>query len=145
MLYVYWICKIILIMILTLFHFKFKNRYCPSVWNHYEHIWYTGFASARVWTHYLLCHSTCWARRCYIFRHSFLCSFKILSCVFIFIFLDLKLHLQSTDYGNFLANEPSPLTVSVIDDKLKEKLVVEFQHLRNQCVEPLSTFLDYIT
>lgn len=58
---------------------------------------------------------------------------------------DLKLHLQSTDYGNFLANEPSPLTVSVIDDKLKEKLVVEFQHLRNQCVEPLSTFLDYIT
>ncbi|XP_014671746.1 PREDICTED: V-type proton ATPase subunit d-like [Priapulus caudatus] len=58
---------------------------------------------------------------------------------------DLKLHLQSTDYGNFLANEPSPLTVSVIDDKLKEKLVVEFQHIRNHAVEPLSTFLDYIT
>lgn len=68
----------------------------------------------------------------------------IVICI-LFIFLDLKLHLQSTDYGNFLANEPSPLTVSVIDDKLKEKLVVEFQHLRNQCVEPLSTFLDYIT
>lgn len=58
---------------------------------------------------------------------------------------DLKLHLQSTDYGNFLANEASPLTVSVIDDKLREKLVVEFQHMRNQAVEPLSTFLDYIT
>ncbi|OWF48163.1 V-type proton ATPase subunit d-like [Mizuhopecten yessoensis] len=58
---------------------------------------------------------------------------------------DLKLHLQSTDYGNFLANEPSPLTVSVIDDKLKEKLVIEFQHLRNHCLEPLATFLDYIT
>ena len=58
---------------------------------------------------------------------------------------DMKLHLQSTDYGNFLANEASPLQVSVIDDKLKEKLVVEFQHLRNQAVEPLSTFLDYIT
>lgn len=58
---------------------------------------------------------------------------------------DLKLHLQSTDYGNFLANEASPLTVSVIDDKLKEKLVVEFEHIRNQAVEPLSTFLDYIT
>ena len=62
-----------------------------------------------------------------------------------FLFTDLKLHLQSTDYGNFLANEPSPLTVSVIDDKLKEKLVVEFQHLRNHCMEPLATFLDYIT
>jgi len=58
---------------------------------------------------------------------------------------DLKLHLQSTDYGNFLANEASPLTVSVIDDKLKEKLVIEFQHLRNQALEPLATFLDYIT
>jgi len=58
---------------------------------------------------------------------------------------DLKLHLQSTDYGSFLANEASPLTVSVIDEKLKEKLVIEFQHLRNQSVEPLSTFLDYVT
>lgn len=58
---------------------------------------------------------------------------------------DLKLHLQSTDYGSFLANEPSPLTVSVIDDKLKEKLVVEFTHLRNHCLEPLNMFLDYIT
>ncbi|OBS71422.1 hypothetical protein A6R68_00058 [Neotoma lepida] len=44
---------------------------------------------------------------------------------------DLKLHLQSTDYSNFLANEASPLTVSVIDDKLKEKMVVEFRHMRS--------------
>lgn len=58
---------------------------------------------------------------------------------------DLKLHLQSTDYGNFLQNEPSPLNVSVIDDKLKEKLVIEFQHIRNQSVQPLSKFLDFVT
>lgn len=58
---------------------------------------------------------------------------------------DLKLHLQSTDYGSFLSNEASPLTVSVIDDKLKEKLVIEFQHVRNQALAPLSTFLDYVT
>ncbi|XP_035680141.1 V-type proton ATPase subunit d-like [Branchiostoma floridae] len=58
---------------------------------------------------------------------------------------DLKLHLASTDYGNFLANEPSPLTVNVIDDKLKEKMVIEFQHMRNQSVEPLCTFMDFIT
>jgi len=58
---------------------------------------------------------------------------------------DLKLHLQSTDYGNFLANEPGNITVSVIDEKLKEKLVTEFTHLRNQALEPLATFLDYIT
>lgn len=58
---------------------------------------------------------------------------------------DLKLHLQSTDYGNFLANEPLPLSVSVIEDKLREKLVAEFLHIRNQACEPLTTFLDYIT
>lgn len=58
---------------------------------------------------------------------------------------DLKLHLATTAYGNFLQNEPSPLAVSTIDDKLKERLVSEFNHVRNQCVEPLSTFLDYIT
>lgn len=58
---------------------------------------------------------------------------------------DIKLHLQSTDYGNFLANEASPLTVQVIDDKLREKMVIEFQHLRNHSLTPLSTFLDYIT
>ena len=58
---------------------------------------------------------------------------------------DLKLHLQSTDYGNFLANEPGNITVQVIDERLKEKLVTEFTHLRNNSLEPLSTFLDYIT
>uniref|UniRef100_A0A915CQF0 V-type proton ATPase subunit n=1 Tax=Ditylenchus dipsaci TaxID=166011 RepID=A0A915CQF0_9BILA len=58
---------------------------------------------------------------------------------------DLKLHIQSTDYGNFLANEPGNITVQVIDERLKEKLVTEFTHLRNNSLEPLSSFLDYIT
>jgi len=58
---------------------------------------------------------------------------------------DLKVHLQSTDYGNFLANEAGTITVGVIDEKLKEKLVTEFTHLRNNALEPLATFLDYIT
>lgn len=35
--------------------------------------------------------------------------------------------------------------MSVIDDKLREKLVIEFQHMRNHAVEPLSNFLDFIT
>lgn len=43
--------------------------------------------------------------------------------------LDLKLHIQSTDYGNFLANEPGNITVQVIDERLKEKLVTEFTHV----------------
>ena len=57
----------------------------------------------------------------------------------------MKLHLQSTDYGGFLSTVPSPLQVSVIDDKLKDKLVTEFQHMRTQATGPLATFLDYIT
>ena len=35
--------------------------------------------------------------------------------------------------------------MAVIDDKLREKLVTEFQHMRNQATGPLATFLDYIT
>lgn len=58
---------------------------------------------------------------------------------------DLKIQLQASDYGNFLQNEPSPIPVSVIDEKLRNHLVVEFHHIRNQCVKPLATFLDYIT
>ncbi len=58
---------------------------------------------------------------------------------------DLKLHLQSTDYGNFLANVPSPLQVAVIDDKLRDKFVTEFQHMRNHATGDLAEFLDFIT
>ena len=55
------------------------------------------------------------------------------------------MQLQATDYGNFLQNEPSPIPVALIDAKLRDRLVVEFTHIRNQSVKPLSTFLDYIT
>ena len=40
---------------------------------------------------------------------------------------------------------PSPLQVSVIDDKLREKFVTEFQHMRNHSTGALATFLDFIT
>ncbi|XP_003738766.1 V-type proton ATPase subunit d-like [Galendromus occidentalis] len=58
---------------------------------------------------------------------------------------DIKVHLHSTDYGNLLANEASPLAVSNIDDKLREKLVVEFQYMRKNATGKLATFLDFIT
>ncbi|KAE8599155.1 hypothetical protein XENTR_v10017085 [Xenopus tropicalis] len=58
---------------------------------------------------------------------------------------DLKLHLQSTDYGSFLANETRQLTVSIIDQRLKDKLMAEFHYFRNHAFEPLATFLDFIT
>ncbi|KAJ1559133.1 H(+)-transporting V0 sector ATPase subunit d, partial [Nowakowskiella sp. JEL0078] len=58
---------------------------------------------------------------------------------------DLKIQLSSTDYGNFLQNEPSPLATTTIAEKAREKLVEEFQYIRQNAAEPLSTFLDYIT
>jgi len=58
---------------------------------------------------------------------------------------DVKIHLASTDYGDFLNNEPSPLHTTTIAEKCTEKLVGEFNHLRCQAVEPLATFLDYIS
>mmetsp|Transcript_37666 Transcript_37666/g.82903 ORF Transcript_37666/g.82903 Transcript_37666/m.82903 type:complete len:366 (-) Transcript_37666:70-1167(-) len=58
---------------------------------------------------------------------------------------DMKMHLAGTDYGNFLQNEPSPISSGTLQEKLTEKLVDEFNFLRSQAVEPLATFMDYIT
>jgi len=58
---------------------------------------------------------------------------------------DMKLHLASTDYGDFLANEPSPLHTTTIAEKCTLRMVKEFNHLRANATEPLATFLDYIT
>lgn len=59
--------------------------------------------------------------------------------------IDLKLHLHDTDYGEFLANEAGPLTVSIIEENIRNKFAAEFRHIRHQAVQPLSLFLDYIT
>ncbi|KAK7056772.1 H(+)-transporting V0 sector ATPase subunit d [Paramarasmius palmivorus] len=58
---------------------------------------------------------------------------------------DFRTQLSATDYGNFLANEPLPLSTATISDKATQILVDQFKYLRNNAVEPLSKFLDYIT
>ncbi|XP_034469946.1 V-type proton ATPase subunit d 1-like [Hippoglossus hippoglossus] len=58
---------------------------------------------------------------------------------------DMKLHLQSTDYGKLLSSSDENLTVSLVDNKLRENLVTEFSCLRSNALPFLSTFLDYIT
>eukprot|EP01036_Dinobryon_divergens_P022188 gene22188-30428_t len=57
---------------------------------------------------------------------------------------DVKLNLQETDYGQVLSNE-AVVTPPIIENKALQKLVTEFFFLRAQAVEPLATFLDYIT
>jgi hypothetical protein len=58
---------------------------------------------------------------------------------------DLRTQLSATDYGNFLANEPSPLSTTTISDKATQILVDQFNFIRSNAVEPLRQFLDYIT
>ena len=58
---------------------------------------------------------------------------------------DFRTQLSATDYGNFLANEPLPISTSTIADKATQVLVDQFNYLRSNAVEPLATFLDYIT
>jgi len=58
---------------------------------------------------------------------------------------DFRTQLSTTDYGNFLANEPSPVSTSTIAEKATQVLVDQFNFLRTNSVEPLSKFFDYIT
>lgn len=57
----------------------------------------------------------------------------------------MKLHLQTTDYGSLLSSAGEDLTVSLVDSRLRENLLAEFSCLRSASMQPLSTFLDYIT
>lgn len=57
---------------------------------------------------------------------------------------DVRLNLTETDYAEALADS-STLTPNILQKKAVEKLVTEFKYLRTQTVEPLSTFLDFIT
>jgi len=58
---------------------------------------------------------------------------------------DFRTQLSATDYGNFLSNEPLPISTSTIADKATQILVDQFNYLRNNAVQPLSRFLDFIT
>jgi len=57
---------------------------------------------------------------------------------------DIKLNLAESDYADSLADidtlNPAGLQKTAVD-----KLVSEFKYLRSQAVEPLATFLDFIT
>jgi V-type H+-transporting ATPase subunit d len=55
------------------------------------------------------------------------------------------MQLSATDYGNFLANEPSPISTSTIAEKATGKMVAEFDYLRSNAVGALAKFLDYLT
>jgi len=57
---------------------------------------------------------------------------------------DLRTALDETDYGQFMQDEPSPLDVTTVSKKAKEKLAHEFNYLRSQAVPPFDEFLDFV-
>lgn len=58
---------------------------------------------------------------------------------------DFRMQLSATDYGNFLANEPLPISTSTISDKATTLMVEQFHYLRSNAVAPLDKFMDYMT
>lgn len=60
-------------------------------------------------------------------------------------FVDFRTQLSATDYGNFLSNEPLPISTSTISDKATQVLVDQFNFLRSNATEPLNKFLQYMT
>lgn len=57
---------------------------------------------------------------------------------------DIRLNLTESDYSDALADS-STLSPSALQAAAVKKVVIEFQYLRSQAVEPLATFLDFIT
>jgi V-type H+-transporting ATPase subunit d len=55
------------------------------------------------------------------------------------------MQLSATDYGNFLANEPLPISTATIQEKATQLMVDQFEYLRSNAVHPLDKFMDYIT
>lgn len=79
------------------------------------------------------------------YRSGFLTSSDFVSLAQCDSLEDVRMHLTSTDYGTFLQNEPSPLSTKTVAEYATRKLVDEFRFIRSQAVEPLATFLDYLT
>jgi len=55
---------------------------------------------------------------------------------------DFKLVLEDTDYHPYIVHEASPMEISNLKTKLKEKLCKEIEHLIAQSTQPLTGFLE---
>jgi V-type H+-transporting ATPase subunit d len=50
---------------------------------------------------------------------------------------DVRKQLSATDYGNFLANEPLPISRTTILEKAMDLMVEQFHYLGSNAVAPL--------
>lgn len=56
---------------------------------------------------------------------------------------DLKVQLQTTDYGEYLMDLASPVKPEMIGARLREAMIDRFQYIRGNAGESLGAFLDY--
>lgn len=57
---------------------------------------------------------------------------------------DLCFNLQNTDYGSTLSGDGVSVDIEFIETRLRHKHVEQYNYLRENATEPLSTFLEYI-
>jgi V-type H+-transporting ATPase subunit d len=58
------------------------------------------------------------------------------------------MQMVGTEFGCVMSaagTEAETITVSYFDEKMREKLLVEFDYVRSHAVWPLTEFLDYMT
>lgn len=79
------------------------------------------------------------------YRDGFLSSAQYMNMTQCDTLDDLKLQLSATEYGNFMANVPSPLSTSNFADNARNRLVGQFRYLQSVAVGDLAKFLEYIT
>ena len=53
-------------------------------------------------------------------------------------------NVQGTSYSTFLNDEAGVINATLIGEKLRDKLVAEFEHMRAQSTGKLTKFLDFI-
>ena len=58
---------------------------------------------------------------------------------------DLKVALLNTDYKDVFQNEPSPITVSTIKTRCRDKMVSDFFTIESQAYYPLKKFMEFLT
>lgn len=57
---------------------------------------------------------------------------------------DLRSALEETEYGSFMQDEPTPLTVGAFETRCREKLQQECNYIRAQSQNGVNKFLDFI-
>lgn len=57
---------------------------------------------------------------------------------------DLCANLQNTDYGSTLTGNVDHIDIEFIENRLRNKHVSQYNYLRENAVEPLTTFLEYM-